>query len=141
MRSTRDAAPLWRLIVETLEPRRLLAVVINEFLASNIAGITDQDGAHSDWVELKNTGAAPVNVGGWYLTDDSLSLTKWQFPSTSIPAGEYLLVFASEKNRANAGQELHTNFKLASEGGFLALVQSDGTTLASSFNPYPEQHD
>ena len=119
----------------------MAGLVINEVLASNVNGILDQDGTHSDWIEIKNTDAAPVDLAGWYLTDDAANLTKWQFPSTGVAAGGYLTVFASDKNRAVSGQELHTNFKLSSEGEFLALVMPDGATLASSFNPYPALED
>src|SRR5689334_1363813 len=57
---------------ETLELRLAMAanVVINEFLAHNATGIVDQDSDHSDWIELKNTSASAVNLGGWYLTND-----------------------------------------------------------------------
>src|SRR5206468_1440588 len=34
---------------------------------------------------------------------------------------------------------LHTNFKLDSQGGYLALVRPDTTTIVSQFN-YPQQH-
>ncbi len=58
--------------IERLEPRLVMTgVVINELLASNVDGIVDQDGEHSDWIELKNTDAAPVNLAGWHLTDDA----------------------------------------------------------------------
>jgi hypothetical protein len=134
------ATAVARAVFDTLELRRLLAgVVINEFLADNQSGIVDQDSTHSDWIELRNTDATSVNVAGWSLTDDSLSLGKWHFPSVSIPAGGYLLVFASGKDRAVAGQELHTNFSLDNDGEYLALVKPDGTTIADSYNPYPAQ--
>lgn len=127
------------LTFETLEPRLQMAVVINEFMAANTNGLTDQDGATSDWIELRNTGAAAVDVGGWYLTDDMNDLDKWQLPSTNIAAGGHLLVFASGKDRAISGQELHTNFLLEQNGESLALVMSDGTTVADSYALFPEQ--
>ena len=116
-----------------------MAVVINEFLAVNTSGLQDQDGDRSDWIELKNTDASPINVAGWHLTDDDQDLDKWTLPSASIPAGGYLVVFASGKDRAVAGQELHTNFSLEQMGESLLLVMPDGTTVADSFEPYPEQ--
>jgi hypothetical protein len=91
-RSLRRIAPL---SLERLEPRLAMAVVINEFVASNVDGITDQDGDRSDWIEIKNTGGAPVDLTGWYLTDESANLTKWQLPATNLAAGGYLTVFAS----------------------------------------------
>lgn len=116
-----------------------MAVVINEFLAANSSGITDTDGDRSDWIELRNTGPAAVNLGGYYLTDDQNDLDKWQIPATNLNAGAYLTIFASGKNRAVSGQQLHTNFSLEQNGEFLALVMPDGTTIADSFAPFPQQ--
>jgi hypothetical protein len=126
-----------RLQFEPLEPRLAMAgVVINEFLALNTNGIGDEDDDRSDWIELRNTDPEPVNVGGWFLAD---SEEQWQLPSVTIAAGDYLLVFASGKDRAVAGQELHTNFNLSSDGERLALLMPDGTTVVDEFNPFPPQ--
>jgi hypothetical protein len=119
----------------------MAGVVINELLASNVRGIVDQDGDHSDWIELKNAGVAPIDLTGWRLTDDADNLGKWQFPAVTLNTGAYLRVFASDKDRRVAGQELHTNFKLANEGEYLALVMPNGVTIADAFAPYPAQHD
>jgi hypothetical protein len=127
---------------EQLEARlAMTGVVINEFLASNTEGIVDQDGDRNDWIELKNTDAAPLDITGWHLTDESGNLAKWTLPATVLAPGAKLTIFASDKNRAVAGQELHTNFKLAIEGEYLALVAADGTTVVDSFAPYPAQRD
>jgi len=68
------------------------------------------------------------------------NLTKWQLPSTVIPAGGFLIVFASSKNRALSGQELRTNFGLSANGEYLALVATDGTTVISDYPPtFPAQ--
>jgi len=119
----------------------MAGMVINEFVADNARGLLDQDAAHSDWIELKNTSAAPIDLAGWYLTDEATNLTKWQFPAANVGAGGFLTVFASGKNRAVAGQELHTNFELAKAGEFLALVMPDRVTIASSFDPFPAQFE
>jgi len=94
-----------RLGVEPLEVRRLLAAnpVINEFLAENRTSIVDEDGDSSDWVEILNAGDMAVNLAGWHLTDDPGDLDKWTFPSTNLAAGQYLVVFASGKDRAGTG--------------------------------------
>src|SRR5439155_27216659 len=101
--------------------------------------IVDQDNDHSDWIEIRNTDATAVNLGGWSLTDDAANLTKWQFPSMSLAGNGYLVVFASGKNRAVAGQQLHTNFSLDQDGEYLALVQPGGTVIAESYDPFPPQ--
>ncbi|MBI4606645.1 MAG: CotH kinase family protein [Planctomycetes bacterium] len=114
-------------------------VIISEVAAWNEKVLTDEDGDNSDWIELHNPGSEPVSLAGWILTDNPENLTKWVFPDATVPAGGFLVVFASEKDRAVAGSELHTNFKLATEGEYLALIRPGGT-VASSFEPgYPPQ--
>ena len=125
-------------LVATLVTVSQAAVVINEFMAENDGFLRDLDGDTPDWIELRNTGASATNLAGWHLTDSPTNLTKWTFPSTNISAGGFLIVFASGKDRTNAA-ELHTSFQLQNDGGYLALIQPDGVTIASEFN-YPQQH-
>ena len=101
--------------------------VITEFMASNNHTLLDEDGDASDWIELYNPGTNGVDLNGWRLTDDPADLAKWTFPSTNLASHGFLVVFASGKNRAVAGQELHTDFSLTSDGDYLALVRPDGT--------------
>ncbi len=115
-------------------------VQITEFLASNTRILMDQDREYSDWIELHNPTPDPVNLGGWFLTDRLDDLTQWRFPSTNLAPNGFLVVFASGKNRATAGAQLHTNFRLSATGEYLALVRPDGLTIASHFAPaFPEQ--
>lgn len=114
-------------------------ILINEFLASNSTGLTDVDGDHSDWIELYNPGNESVNLYGWSLTDNESKLRKWIFPSVSIEAEGYLLIFASGKDRVNPANELHTNFNLSKDGEYLALIESDGT-ISDEYTPaFPPQ--
>lgn len=116
-------------------------VRINEFVATNDTGIQDEDGAREDWIELHNPTGAPVDLTGWRLTDDAQNTSKWVFPSRTIPAGGYLVVFASIKNRTPAAPaNLHTNFKLDGDGEYLALYKLDGT-LADVFLPREQNTD
>ncbi len=113
-------------------------IVINELMASNNTTLMDQDSAFSDWLELYNGGTQSVDLTGWYLTDDSLNLGKWQFPTVVLGVGEYLIVFASGKD--TTGAELHTNFKLSSAGEYLALLQPDSQTVEAEYVPnFPAQ--
>jgi hypothetical protein len=115
-------------------------LVITEFLASNDSAFADEDGDYSDWIEIYNTSGASVSLAGWYLTDDEGDLTKWQFPSVTLPGGNYLIVFASDKNRTDPAGELHTSFKLSADGEYLGLIRPDGVTAASEFAPsFPAQ--
>ena len=101
---------------------------ITEFMADNRRTIEDEDGDASDWIEIFNSGDTSVNLDGYFLTDAADALTKWSFPSVEIASNGFLLVFASGKDRRNRESELHANFKISSEGEYLALVNPDGTT-------------
>ena len=114
-------------------------------MADNRRTIEDEDGDASDWIEIFNSGDTSVNLDGYFLTDAADALTKWSFPSVEIASNGFLLVFASGKDRRNRESELHTNFKISSEGEYLALVNPDGTTVVAEFgtqeNPIPEQFE
>ncbi len=117
-----------------------VTVYLNEFVAATDNDdphpYRDADGSPQDWIELYNPTASAADIGGYFLTDTAAQLSKWRFPSpTIIPANGYLVVFASNKNRAVSGQELHTNFKLADQGEYLALVQPNGTTIVKDWAP------
>ncbi len=107
--------------------------VITEYMSLNTKTLQDEDNAYSDWIEIFNTASTNANIGGWYLTDESGWLNKWQFPVTNIPPNGFLVIFASGKNRRVPGAQLHTAFSLGAGGEFLALVMPDGVTKASAF--------
>jgi hypothetical protein len=113
---------------------------ISEFMASNSRVLKDEDQSYEDWIEIENPDTAPVSLEGWYLTDSASTLARWRFPATNLPPRSYLVVFASAKDRTTPGAPLHTNFRLAASGGYLALVRPDGLTVATEFAPqYPPQ--
>lgn len=123
-------------------------VRISEFLAGysgNDGGLADEDDELQDWIELHNRGAGAVNLRGWSLTDDADEPGKWVFPDAVIPAGGYLVVFASGKDRkpAGVGARLHTNFKLGLDGEYLGLFNAESPRLkVAEFAPeYPEQRN
>ena len=106
-------------------------LVINEFMASNGSSITDEDGDTKDWIELYNMGLNPVNLAGYGLSDNPDKPFKWVFPDVTIEAGEFLLVFASGKDRRVVGSELHTSFSISDDGEPLCLTDSGGLLLDS----------
>lgn len=137
----RSAVRRWEVQGEPLEARCVLAnsPIISEFLAVNESQIVDEDGEHSDWIEVQNPTNQSISLAGWSLTDDAQQLSKWRFPATTLQPGEYRLVFASGKDRSNPGAALHTNFRLSAEGEYLALVGPDGA-VRDAFSPrYTEQ--
>ncbi len=140
MRSVNPLAPPHRAShLEPLEPRLLLSgsLLITEFMADNKSTLMDEDGAFSDWIELQNTSAAPINLQGWQLADSN---SVWTFPAKTLAPGEFIVVFASNKNRTDPVGELHTNFALAAAGERLQLIQPGGE-IEQSFDPFPEQFE
>ncbi|MBN2279608.1 MAG: CotH kinase family protein [Candidatus Marinimicrobia bacterium] len=102
-------------------------LMINEVMSSNDTTIADEDGDASDYIELYNTGSTVFDLSGYYLTDDLSELKKWQFGSVTLEAGEYLLVFASDKDIYD--QYWHTNFKISASGEDVVLSNSSGTIV------------
>ncbi len=113
--------------------------IIGEFMACNKASLLDADHDSSDWIEIHNPTAKVVSLEGWYLTDDLRNLKKWAFPTVSLAARGFLVVFASGKDRRDPARSLHTNFALATGGESVALVDPDGRTVASVYRDYPPQ--
>lgn len=68
-------------------------------MSSNQKIYQDQDSDFDDWLELKNVGNEPVNISGYYLSDNSADLTQWQFDSTQdfiIKPNNHLLIWADD---------------------------------------------
>jgi len=113
---------------------------ISEFMAANASTLADEDGAFEDWIEIQNTSPETVNLFDWSLTDNPGNPAKWKFPATNLPPAQFLIVFASDKNRCTPGAPLHTNFKLSAGGSYLALVDPSGTNIVTQFAPqFPGQ--
>lgn len=94
-------------------------VVINEILASNTAGAVDEAGQYEDWVELYNNNTDPVDLSGYFLSDDTTWLNKWQIPAgTVIPGNGYLIIWADDDV---ADGPLHTTWKLSAGGESVTL--------------------
>ncbi|MCS1410224.1 MAG: hypothetical protein M2R45_03414 [Verrucomicrobia subdivision 3 bacterium] len=123
----------WGMVFGCPEP------MITEFLARNGNQSTDDDGDRSDWIELHNPDLTDVDLEGWSLTDDRSDLTKWIFPSILLGPNQYLVVYASGKDRRELGAPLHTNFRLNSEGEYLGLVDPRGDVVFEFDSQYPAQ--
>jgi len=74
-------------------------IVINEVMSANTHTIADEDGDYPDWIELFNIGSVPVSLKGYFLTDDAGNMKKWAFPDVLLPPQNFLLLFASGKDR------------------------------------------
>lgn len=87
-------------------------IVLNEVVYTNRTIIADEDGNTPDWIEIYNNSQQTINLENFGLSDRKTNPLKWQFPSLSINPGEFIVVFASGKNKLDT-QTLHTNFKIS----------------------------
>jgi spore coat protein CotH len=126
-------------------PTAVGEVVINEILADNIAGLTDEFGEQEDWVEMYNRTDNMYDLEGLSLTDNPDKFNKWEFPHGSVIAPHsYLVVWLDEDGSQG---DLHANFKLSKSGEFLMLADLNGLVFDSltfseqvsdiSFGRYP----
>ncbi len=90
---------------------------INELMANNEGAWIDELGETDDWLELVNTGAAPLSLDGYRLGDEEDSLHP--LPDVTLAPGERLVVWAD--GRPDQGP-LHLPFRLSSLGETVYLV-------------------
>jgi hypothetical protein len=74
-------------------------IVINELMASNASTIADEDGDFPDWIELYNYGDTVVHLEGYGLSDNVEDPFRWRFGNVTIYPDEYMLIWASGKDR------------------------------------------
>lgn len=77
-------------------------LIINEAASSN-STYEDEDGDSPDWFELFNNKSTAIDLTGWSITDDVAVPAKWVFPQIELAAGDYLRVWASDKDRSTGG--------------------------------------
>jgi hypothetical protein len=99
---------------------------LNEIMASNATTIADEDGDFEDWIEIFNPESNTINLAGFGLSDDYENPFRWVFPDVNIPAGGFILVWASGKDRNNPQSQLHTNFSISSAGEEVLLTHPSG---------------
>jgi hypothetical protein len=122
-------------------PNQILAaltnVVINEILAHT-------DPPLEDAVELQNVTDAPIDIGGWYLSDELNDLRRYRIPgNTVIPAHGYTVIYEGQFNAVGVDNPARPFTYNSAHGDEAFLTQSDrsGALLAftrqafgSSFN-------
>ena len=124
-----------------------LRLFVNEWLARNASGYRDPaDDALVDWFEIYNAESRPVDIGGFYLTDDAFTPRKYRIPTTgryTIPARGFLLVIADNQADQNSGArpELHVPFALSGGFGDVGLFAPDGVTPVDVVTYYDQIQD
>ena len=75
------------------------SIRINEVVSSNSVYF-DEDGDSPDWIELYNYGNQTISLDSWTISDNIENLDMWTFPQINLDPDEYLLIWASGKNRS-----------------------------------------
>lgn len=115
-------------IIETRAEKNY-TIRINEIMASNSEGISDEFGEQDDWFEIYNYGDEDVILNGLYFTDSENESLKWQFDATetvSLPPGEFKLFWADGTPEQGT---FHTNFKLSADGEYVGVFTEEGTLI------------
>ncbi len=112
-------------------------VIINEISSNSQQAIFDEDGDYPDFIELYNTTDTAWDMTGWKITDSNDD-GKYVFGSCVIEPGEYLLIFASGKDK-NENGVIHLNFKL-SEGEVLTLFGNGNVIVDKIVVPFMDNN-
>lgn len=97
-------------------------VVINE-----IAWMGSLDSANDEWLELYNTGDAPLDLTGWKIIDDATG--EYRIETGTIPAKGYFLIEDTEAAVANVAADAVIGLSLANSGDSLELRDANGATV------------
>ena len=111
---------------------------ITEVMADNATFFGDENGEYPDYVEIHNISSAPVDLSGWSLSDRSDKLTRWQFPSMTLPVDGYLAVHCSGEDRRDDPSHLHASFRISNKGDTLFLTAPNGQTVSYVKTPAME---
>jgi hypothetical protein len=84
------------------------SAVINEVFPHGANALTDPD-----WVELKNIGAAAIDLSGYRVRDSKTTITLPQ--GTHIAPGGYLVIYCDDVPDGGASDRLHAPFKLGGQ--------------------------
>jgi hypothetical protein len=95
-------------------------------MADNSTTKMDGDGEYEDWIEVFYNGDSPINIGGYYLTDNLSNPFKYKLPATTMLPGGFKLIWADDEVGAD-----HANFKLSKSGEILALFDAAGSLIDS----------
>jgi hypothetical protein len=117
---------------EFLEPptpivSNITTVVINEVLAHSHGGA-------ADWVELYNTTDANINIGGWFLSDNSANRTKYRIADgTIIDANSYVVFYEDTDFNDPCNPNCITPFALSENGEMVCLSSAQDDVLTGYY--------
>lgn len=109
----------------------LPAIVINEVCSRN--GFLEMDEAYlgEDYIELYNTTNQPINLKGWWLSDDVEEPQKNCLGDITIGAKSFILLYADGRSAGNYS----LNFKISQDGEKLILSDAEGNQMDLVYVP------
>ena len=116
---------------EAQDQKRPGPILINEAMTRNTKYGRALSGKFQDWIELYNPTNQAVNLNGWHLSNDPEQPDLFALPNVSIPAGGYLLVYATGGTIVNSSAYIQANFKLDSTE--CAVILTDPNGVAADF--------
>ena len=100
-------------------------LVINEIMTSNKGVVASTEGKLYDYIEIYNGNEKDINLKDYGLSDENTKV-KWVFPSVTIEAKSYIVVFLSGTTTSG----LNASFKLKSAGGeIVTLFKPNGKVI------------
>ena len=115
---------------------------LNEICCGNFSMLADPDtGEYGDYIELINTGSEPVNLEGYFLSDNGKKRNRFRLPALELGPGECAVLWAdgSGTSGKKSGQAIHLNFSLK-EGDTLWFTSPHGVLLDRGTVPKPEKN-
>lgn len=108
------------------------SVVVNEILANS--------GSAGDWIELHNRTTMPIDISGWFLSDDGSDLEKYQFQTDAIIPAHGFLILTEEENFGpdNFDVAKVTDFGLSATGETIHLTSPEGYHFSEKFGSSAE---
>jgi hypothetical protein len=126
--------------IKVLTAQTLPELYVNEFMASNSTTIADATSNYEDWFEIYNAESFAVNLNGYYFSDDTSNLTKFQIVHNIIVAANGFVMFWASGDTSRGPQ--HVDFALsASQGEAVIITAPDGITVIDSIVFGPQTTD
>lgn len=102
-------------------------LLIDTVVVSNASAYYQpESGGYHDYVIVKNVSSAPVELGGYSITDDWEEPSKWQLPAGQLHPQETRVYFCSGDEGLTHSHFIHANFSLSAEADALYLYSAEG---------------
>ena len=110
-------------------------VVISEIMGANYSTLLSAKGQLCDWVELYNPSGEPVELTGFYLSNDPDDRGKWQLPELTLMPGERKVILCAGNDAADG----EATFSISRDGATVTLTGKAGNLLTAVEMPAMER--